>query len=659
MLIKSLHMELTPGTLLKTIDSPADLKKLSRDQLHQVCDELRQYIVDIVSVHGGHFGASLGVVELSVALHYVYNTPYDQLVWDVGHQAYGHKILTGRRDSFPSNRKYKGLSGFPKRSESEYDTFGVGHSSTSISAALGMAMAAKYKKENRKSIAVIGDGAMTAGLPFEAMNHAGVADADMLVILNDNCMSIDPNVGALKEYLTDITTSQTYNKLKDEVWNLLGKLPVGKRFSRTMAHKLTEGVKGMVNSKANLFEALKLRYFGPIDGHNITKLVDTLQDLKNIPGPKILHIVTVKGKGYDLAEKDQTLWHAPGLFDKVTGEIQKKKFDLPQPMKYQDVFGFTMIELAEKNKKIFGITPAMPSGSSLKYMMEQMPDRAFDVGIAEQHAVTVSAGMATQGMKVFCNIYSSFMQRAYDMVIHDVAIQKLPVVFCLDRAGLVGEDGPTHHGCYDIAYMRCVPNMVVAAPMNERELRNLMYTAQLDTMALPISIRYPRGEGVMADLQKDTMAQKYPFEEIQIGKGRKIKDGEGIALLSFGHPGNFAAAAIRDVKAEGFNPAHYDMRFAKPLDEALLHEVFAKFNKIITVEDGTVVGGFGSAVLEFMNEHGYKAAVKILGIPDELVEHGSPKQLYDEIGIDANGIAETIRDMSSISIAQLIHPVQS
>ena len=647
-------MELTPGTLLKNIDSPADLKKLSREQLHQVCDELRQYIVDIVSVHGGHFGASLGVVELSVALHYVYNTPYDQLVWDVGHQAYGHKILTGRRDNFPSNRKYKGLSGFPKRSESEYDTFGVGHSSTSISAALGMAMAAKYKGEDRKSVAVIGDGAMTAGLAFEAMNHAGVADSDVLIILNDNCMSIDPNVGALKEYLTDITTSQTYNKVKDDVWKLLGKLPVGKNFSRTMAHKLTEGVKGMVSSKANLFEALKLRYFGPIDGHNITKLVDTLQDLKHIPGPKILHIVTVKGKGYDLAEKDQTLWHAPGLFDKVTGKIQKKTFDLPQPMKYQDVFGHTIIELAEKNEKIFGITPAMPSGSSLKYMMAKMPDRAFDVGIAEQHAVTVSAGMATQGMKVFCNIYSSFMQRAYDMVVHDVAIQKLPVIFCLDRAGLVGEDGPTHHGCYDIAYMRCIPNIIVSAPMNEKELRNMMYTAQLDSLQLPIVIRYPRGEGVMPELQKDTMAQKYPFEEIQIGKGRKLKDGENIAILSFGHPGNFAAAAIRDVKADGINPAHYDMRFAKPIDEALLHEVFAKFDKIITVEDGTVVGGFGTAVLEFMNEHNYKAAVKIMGIPDKLIEHGSPKQLYDEIGIDANGIAEVLREMSSVSVAQLL-----
>ncbi len=647
-------MEIKAGPLLSTIDSPDDLKKISREQLHQVCNELRQYIIDVVSVHGGHFAASLGVVELSVALHYIYNTPYDQLVWDVGHQAYGHKILTGRRDDFPTNRKYNGISGFPKRTESEYDTFGVGHSSTSISAALGMAMAAKYKGEERKAVAVIGDGAMTAGLPFEAMNHAGVADADVLIILNDNCMSIDPNVGALKEYLTDITTSPTYNKVKDEVWNLLGKLPVGKNFSRGMAHKLTEGMKGMVSSSANLFEALNLRYFGPIDGHNITKLVDTLQDLKKIPGPKLLHIVTVKGKGYELAEKDQTKWHAPGLFDKITGEIRKKAFELPQPMKYQDVFGYSIIELAEKNNKIVGITPAMPSGCSLKYMMEQMPDRAFDVGIAEQHAVTLSAGMATQGMRVFCNIYSSFMQRAYDMVIHDVAIQKLPVVFCLDRAGLVGDDGPTHHGCYDIAFMRCVPNLIVSAPMNERELRNLMYTAQLDTHQLPIVIRYPRGEGVIPDLQKGNMATHYPFEEIKIGTGRKLKDGHEIAILSFGHPGNFAAAAIRDVQAEGIQPAHYDMRFAKPLDEVMLHEVFKKYQKIITVEDGTVVGGFGSAVLEFMNENGYQAQVNILGIPDRLVEHGTPKQLYQEIGIDANGIAAAVREMVNATVYKAV-----
>jgi 1-deoxy-D-xylulose-5-phosphate synthase len=630
-------MEIKPGKLLSNINNPADLKKLSKEQMHQVCNELRQYIIDIVSVHGGHFAASLGVVELSVALHYVYNTPYDQLVWDVGHQAYGHKILTGRRDNFVTNRKYKGISGFPNRSESVYDTFGVGHSSTSISAALGMAMAAKYKGEkDKKAIAVIGDGAMTAGLAFEAMNHAGVADSDVLIILNDNCMSIDPNVGALKEYLTDISTSPTYNKLKDDVWNILGKLPVGKSFSRGMAHRLTEGVKGMVNTKSNLFEALKLRYFGPIDGHNISKLIDTLEDLKNIPGPKILHIITVKGKGYELAEKDQTKWHAPGLFDKVTGEIQQKKFDIPQPPKYQDVFGHSIIELAEANNKIMAVTPAMPSGSSLKYMMAKMPDRAFDVGICEQHAVTVSAGLATQGMKVFCNIYSSFMQRAYDMVIHDVAIQNLPVIFCLDRAGLVGEDGPTHHGCYDIAYMRCIPNMIVSAPMNEKELRNLMYTAQLDSTTNPIVIRYPRGEGMMPDW-------KTPFEAIEIGKGRKLKDGQEVAILSFGHVGNFAAAAIRDVKADGINPAHYDVRFVKPLDEALLHEVFSKYTKIITIEDGTIVGGFGSAILEFMNANNYKASVTIMGIPDRLVEHGSPKQLYDEIGLDANAIATTLR----------------
>ncbi|HQW43662.1 MAG: 1-deoxy-D-xylulose-5-phosphate synthase [Chitinophagaceae bacterium] len=632
-------MEITPGPLLKTIDTPDDLKKLSREKLHQVCDELRQYIIDVVSVHGGHFGASLGVVELTTALHYVYNTPYDQLVWDVGHQAYGHKILTGRRDNFPTNRKYGGLSGFPKRSESEYDTFGVGHSSTSISAALGMAMAAKYKGEkDRKVVAVIGDGAMTAGLAFEGMNHAGVADADMLIVLNDNCMGIDPNVGALKEYLTDITTSPTYNKVKDDVWNLLGKLPVGKNFSRAMAHKLTDGLKGMVSSSANLFESLKLRYFGPIDGHNVAKLVDTLKDLRNIPGPKILHIVTTKGKGYALAEKDQTKWHAPGLFDKITGEIQKKKFDLPQPPKYQDVFGHTIIELAEKNDKIFGVTPAMPSGSSLKFMMEKMPDRAFDVGIAEQHAVTVSAGMATQGMKVFCNIYSSFMQRAYDQVVHDVAIQKLPVIFCLDRAGVVGDDGPTHHGCYDVAYFRCIPNMVISAPMNESELRSLMYTAQLESTNLPFVIRYPRGEGVMPEWKTE-------MKEIKIGTGRKLREGKDIAILSFGHPGNFAAAAIRDLKNDGLNPGHYDMRFAKPLDEALLHEACQQYEKLVTVEDGTVEGGIGSAVLEFMATHGYKNDVKILGIPDRLVEHGTPKELHKECGYDAQAIADAVKKM--------------
>jgi 1-deoxy-D-xylulose-5-phosphate synthase len=637
-------MPITPGPLLKTIDSPADLKKLPREKLHQVCDELRQYIIDVVSVHGGHFGASLGVVELSTALHYVYNTPYDQLVWDVGHQAYGHKILTGRRDIFPTNRKYKGISGFPKRSESEYDTFGVGHSSTSISAALGMAMAAKYKGEkDRKVVAVIGDGAMTAGLAFEGMNHAGVADSDVLIILNDNCMGIDPNVGALKEYLTDISLSPTYNKMKDDVWNLLGKLPVGKDFSRAMAHKLTEGIKGAISSSANLFEALKIRYFGPIDGHNVSKLVETLKDLREIPGPKILHIITTKGKGYALAEKDQTKWHAPGLFDKVTGEIMQKKKEGPQAPKYQDVFGHTLIELAEQNEKIFGITPAMPSGSSLKLMMEKMPDRAFDVGIAEQHAVTLSAGMATQGMKVFCNIYSSFMQRAYDSVVHDVAIQKLPVIFCLDRAGLVGDDGPTHHGCYDIAYFRCIPNMIISAPMNETELRNLMYTAQLESTKLPFVIRYPRGEGVLPEW-------KTSMQEISIGTGRKLKEGHEVAILTLGHPGNFAAAAIRELMNDGIQPGHYDMRFVKPLDEKMLHEVCQRYPKIVTVEDGTVMGGFGSAVLEFMAANDYKNDLRMLGIPDRLVEHGTPAELHRECGYDASAIADAVRSMVDVSV---------
>lgn len=632
-------MKYEPGPILAKINSPEDLKKLKPEQLNALCEELRQFIIDVVSVEGGHFGASLGVVELTVALHYVFNTPYDELVWDVGHQAYGHKILTGRREIFPTNRKYKGISGFPKISESEYDSFGVGHSSTSISAALGMAMAAKLKgQKDKQCVAIIGDGAMTAGLAFEAMNHAGVTDANMLIILNDNCMSIDPNVGALREYLTDITTSKTYNKLKDDIWKALGKLPVGKTFSREIASKFEHSIKGFINQSSNLFESMKIRYFGPIDGHNISNLVETLQDLKSIPGPKLLHIITTKGKGYALAEKDQTKWHAPGLFDKVTGEIYKKTFETPQPPKYQDVFGQTIIELAEKNPGIMGITPAMPSGSSLKYMMEKMPHRAIDVGICEQHAVTLSAGLATQGMRVFCNIYSSFMQRGYDSVVHDVAIQKLPVIFCLDRAGLVGDDGPTHHGCYDIAYMRCIPNMIVSAPMNESELRNLMYTAQLDSTNAPFVIRYPRGEGVMADWKTE-------MKQIEIGTGRKLRDGKDIAILTFGHPGNFAATAIRNLKNFDIEPAHYDMRFVKPIDETMLHEVFSNYRKIITVEDGTIMGGFGSAVLEFMAAHKYQAEVRILGIPDQLIEHGTIKQLHRECGFDAEGIEETVKEM--------------
>ena len=636
-------MQFEAGPLLSKISTPEDLRKLPKSDLPQVCDELRQFIIDNVSVNGGHFGASLGVTELTVALHYVFNTPDDQLVWDVGHQAYGHKILTGRRDAFVTNRKYKGLSGFPKRSESPYDTFGVGHSSTSISAALGMSMAAKYKGEDRKSVAIIGDGSMTAGMAFEAMNHAGVADSDVLIILNDNCMSIDPNVGALKEYLTDISTSPTYNKFRDELWELMGKLPIGKTFTREMASKVEAGLKGMVSKSSNLFEALQLRYFGPIDGHNITNLVDTLRDLREIPGPKILHILTVKGKGYELAEKDQTKWHAPGLFDKLTGEIIKKKIETPQPPKYQDVFGLTLVELAEMNPMIMGVTPAMPSGSSMKFMMEAMPDRAFDVGICEQHAVTLSAGLATQGVKAFCNIYSSFMQRAYDQVIHDVALQKLPVIFCLDRAGLVGEDGPTHHGCYDIAFFRCIPNLIIAAPMNEQELRNMMYTAQLPSTDLPFVIRYPRGEGVMVDWKK-------PFEQLAIGQGRRLKEGKDVAILTFGHPGNNAQTAIRNLRLEGIDPAHYDMRFVKPLDEALLHEVFQNYALVVTVEDATVVGGLGSAVLEFMNAHNYHSQVRILGIPDTIVEHGSVKELQQECHYDAMAIANAVKNLLGKSV---------
>ncbi|WP_259015477.1 1-deoxy-D-xylulose-5-phosphate synthase [Emticicia fluvialis] len=636
-------MLITPGELLENIEEPYDLRKLDRSKLPQVADELRQFIIDIVSVYGGHFGASLGVVELTVALHYVFNTPDDQLVWDVGHQAYGHKILTGRRKQFHTNRFYGGISGFPKRKESIYDTFGVGHSSTSISAALGMAVGSLQNgNKKRQHIAVIGDGSMTAGMAFEAMNHAGdVKDANLLIILNDNCMAIDPNVGALKQYLTDITTSQTYNKAKDDVWNLLGKMSTFGKSAREIVQKVENAMKGALLSQSNLFEALNLRYFGPIDGHDLDHMVSVMEDLKNIPGPKILHCLTVKGKGYAPAEKDQTKWHAPGLFDKVTGEIKKKVYDKPMPPKYQDVFGHTIVELAEVNTKIIGVTPAMPSGSSLNIMMKAIPDRAFDVGIAEQHAVTFSAGMATQGMVVYCNIYSTFMQRAYDQVIHDVCIQELPVIFCLDRAGFAGADGPTHHGAYDIAYMRCIPNMIIAAPMNEEELRNMMYTFQLDEsqkLKTAFTIRYPRGEGVLPDWRR-------PLRKMTIGKGQKIKDGADIAILTIGHIGNYAVEACQMLEAEGISAAHYDLRFVKPLDEALLHEVFRQFDKVITVEDGCLKGGMGSAVLEFMADNEYTAKVKRLGIPDRIVEHGEQIELHRECGFDPEGIAEAAREM--------------
>ena len=635
-----------PGPFLSQIKTPDDLRNnFKEDDLIQVSDELRQYIIDVISEIGNsHFGASLGVVELSVALHYVFNTPEDQLVWDVGHQAYGHKILTGRRENFHTNRLKGGISGFPKRSESEYDTFGVGHSSTSISAALGMAVANRIQGlKDMQHIAVIGDGAMTAGLAFEGMNHAGFEkDANLLVILNDNCMSIDPNVGALKEYLTDITTSHTYNKVKDEVWKLLGKISTFGPDAQSIASKVSSALKGSLLKQSNLFEALNFRYFGPVDGHDVIGLAKVLEDLKDIPGPKILHCITRKGAGYKYSEEgNPTKWHAPGIFNKETGEIVKIIPKSPQAPKYQDVFGHTIVELAEKNEKIVGVTPAMPSGSSLNIMMKAMPERSFDVGIAEQHAVTFSAGMATQGLVPFCNIYSSFMQRAYDQVIHDVAIQNLNVIFCLDRGGLVGADGATHHGAYDLAYMRCIPNMVVSAPMNEEELRNLMFSAQLEDKG-PFTIRYPRGNGVMLDW-------KTPFKEIKTGKGRKITNGEDIAILSIGHPGNFAQEAIAKMSDSGISIAHYDMRFVKPLDEMLLHEIFSKFKKIITIEDGCIMGGFGSAIIEFMVDQKYQSEVVRLGIPDEYIHHGTQEELWDECGFDVAAIIKTIDKLVSIA----------
>lgn len=637
-------MLITPGPLLKKINSPADLKKLDQEQLVQLCEELRHFIIDNVSVYGGHFGASLGVVELTVALHYVFNTPYDQLVWDVGHQAYGHKILTGRKDVFHTNRMYGGISGFPKRKESEYDTFGVGHSSTSVSAALGMAVASKYLGlTDKQHIAVIGDGALTGGMAFEGLNHAGVSDTNVLIILNDNCMSIDPNVGALKDYLTDITTSKTYNKLKDDVWNLLGRFSHFGKNAQEIVSKIENSIKSALLSQSNLFESLNLRYFGPVDGHDINHLTSVLNDLKNIKGPKILHCVTVKGKGYGPSEKgNATTWHAPGVFDKITGEIYKKVHEKPQPPKYQDVFGHTLVELAKENVKIVGITPAMPSGSSMNIMMKEMPERAFDVGIAEQHAVTFSAGLATQGLVPFCNIYSSFMQRAYDQVIHDVCIQDLPVNFCLDRAGFAGADGPTHHGAYDLAYFRCVPNMIVSAPMNEQELRNLMYTASLPRAGKAFSIRYPRGQGVMPEWRT-------PFENIEIGTGRKLRNGDELAILTIGHVGNYAVEVCEKLEKKNIRVAHFDMRFVKPIDEELLHEVFSKYTKVITIEDGCIEGGFGSAVLEFMADHKYTADIRRLGIPDAVIEHGEQLELQHEAGFDPEHIEKAVLTMLNVA----------
>ncbi len=630
-------MTLKAGKLLSGIQSPADLQKLSQEELQLLCEELRQFIIDAVSLNPGHFGASLGVIELTVALHKVFDTPDDQLIWDVGHQAYAHKILTGRRDCFHTNRRYGGISGFPRMDESPYDAFGTGHASTSVSAALGMAVASNLKGDDRHHIAVIGDGSMTGGLAFEGLNHAGVSNANLLVILNDNGISIDNGVGALKEYLTDITTSRTYNRLKDHIWRLLGKAGKIGPGARRSIQKLDNAIKSLLFRQSNFFESLGFRYFGPVDGHDVAYLQRILSDLKEIKGPKLLHVVTVKGKGYPFAEKDQIRFHAPGSFDKKTGKIQVADKQSDHSPRYQQVFGETILELAEMNSRIVGITPAMPSGCSLNIMMGAMPGRTFDVGIAEQHAVTFSAGLAAQGMIPFCNIYSSFFQRAYDQVIHDVALQNLPVVFCLDRAGLVGEDGPTHHGIFDLSFLRCIPGLVIAAPMCEEELRNMMYTAQLKADS-PYVIRYPRGHGVMRDW-------KTPFRSIETGKGRRLREGSNIAVVSAGHIGNMALQACQIFEEEsGLSVSCYDLRFLKPLDERMLHEVFSTHEAVITVEDNVLSGGMGSTLLEFMGDHDYQVFLKRLGIPDYFPGQGTIPELQRECGIDRGAVLNALKN---------------
>lgn len=623
-----------PGVLLAGINSPEDLRNLNADQLQDVCDELRNYIIDIVSIYGGHFGASLGVVELTTALHYVYETPKDLLIWDVGHQAYGHKILTGRRDNFYTNRTYGGLSGFPKRSESEYDTFGVGHSSTSISAALGMAVANDLNKGDKKVVAIIGDGAMTAGQAFEALNNAGAMNSDLLVVLNDNNMSIDPNVGALKEYLADITTSKTFNKMRDEIYDMLGHFKSAGEKMRKIASRLEKAMTAAL-TPGSLFRALGFKYYGPIDGHDVDGLRKTLEDLREVKGPKLLHIVTVKGKGFAPAEREQTKWHASSSpFDKITGKSLAPAKTGKSAPKYQDVFGEALVELAAQNEQIVSMTPAMPSGSSLWPMMKAFPDRAFDVGIAEQHAVTFAAGLAAEGKKAFCAIYSSFLQRGYDQLVHDVAIQKLPVVFCIDRAGFAGADGPTHHGLYDVAFMRTVPNMVISSPLNEQELRDMMYTASLFNDA-SWAIRYPRGGATGMEIRKE-------FQEVEIGKGVCLQEGDGVAVLSFGPIGKYVTEASKQLELQGIKIGHYDMRFAKPLDTELIDEICLKYDHIITLEDGAKMGGFGSAVAEYLIEKEEKPTVKIMGIPDRVVEHGTQEELHNEVGIGVEGILNTV-----------------
>ena len=637
-------MEMTDKTYkyLYNIDSPVDLKAVPRKELTKVCDELRQFIIDEVSKNPGHLGSSLGVVELTVALHYVFNTPYDRIVWDVGHQAYGHKILTGRRDKFYTNRQFKGICGFPSPKESDYDAFGVGHSSTSISAALGMSVAALMKNEqNRQVVAVIGDGAMTGGLAFEGLNNTSMDKNNLLIILNDNQMAIDPINGGFTQYLIDITTSQTYNRLRYKAYKTIKKLGLISDEGKNRIIGFNNTVKAALSKQHNIFEGLNIRYFGPVDGHDVDNLVKILSDIKDFKGPKVLHLITQKGKGYEPAEKSVTEWHAPGKFCVETGERNVVTPTEPTPPLFQDVFGETLLELAQQNEKILAITPAMPSGCSMTIMQKELPDRVFDVGIAEGHAVTFSAGLAKDGMVPFCNIYSSFMQRAYDNVIHDVALQELPVIFCLDRAGVVGSDGATHHGIFDLAYMRCIPNITIAAPRNEIELRNLMYTAQ-EFKSGPFVIRYPRGKGYIVDW-------KQPMKKVKIGKGEQLKAGKDLAVITIGTMAHSAARAIEKVERENeISIAHYDMRFLKPLDTEMLHEIASNFKQILTIEDGVINGGFGSAVLEFMADNNYKLNVKRLGINDTFVEHGTPEQLYNMLGLDTEGIAKSLLEYINI-----------
>ena len=627
----------TNKNILNTIQYPDDLRRLKLEQLPQLCDELRQFVISELSQNPGHFGSTLGVIELTVALHYVYDTPNDRLVWDVGHQAYAHKILTGRREQFHTNRKFKGLKPFPSPEESEYDSFTCGHASNSISAALGMAVAAKkLGDDKRRVVAIIGDGAMSGGLAFEGLNNVSENDNDMLIVLNDNKMSIDRSVGGFKKYLLNLTVTPSYNKWRYRLARVLGKLGLMKDGGRERLIRFNNSVKSLLTKQQNIFEGMNIRYFGPVDGHDVIGLVHALCTIKEMRGPKMLHIHTTKGKGFAPAEEVPADWHAPGLFDAETGE----RFECSEegkPPRFQDVFGHTVLELAQQNKKIVGVTPAMPTGCSLSIMMEKMPCRCFDVGIAEGHAVTFSGGMAKDGLVPFCNIYSSFLQRAYDNIIHDVAISRSNVVFCIDRGGLVGEDGPTHHGAFDLAFLRTIPNVTIAAPYDEHELRRLMYTAQLPDMG-PFAIRYPRGRGKLVDW-------RCPLEAVEVGRARQLSEGSDVAILSIGSVGNFAAEAIERVAAKGISVAHYDMRFLKPIDENVLHEVARTHKRIITLENGTINGGLGSAVLEFMADHGYTPHVHRMGIPDQFIEHGSVPELCRLCGIDTDSIVQAIEDM--------------